>query len=288
MRLRAFEYLIEINNCKSMLIASNNLHITPQALGNSIKKLEDYYGCQLLVRTPTGSHLSEKGIELVNICTPFLEKINKFMSNNCCDGKPNKIENYYVPTASGCLEHVLAYITTAIQLDFPNISFDFAIYSFLDALEKLKSHEIDLYLNYYYKNSVLPNEIVFTPLKTYKLCCFMHDKFKHSSQKSISLKDIIKYPQIFYKTSFTQQKEIFGNLNSKIYIADNLSIYREWVKNGLGVTVGTPQLFMSSEFKKIHMLDIVEPVYSEFGYLSLSGNSLERYQQLIELFKRYL
>ena len=290
MRIRAFEYLIEINNCKSMLIASNKLHITPQALGNSIKKLEDYYCCQLLVRTPTGSHLSEKGIELVDTCSPFLAELNSFAEKNYTAKKPVSNESYHIFATSGALEHILASLTTSVQADYPNTSFDYSIYSLNTALEKLTTNEIDIFFCYQYRlnNNPLPVEIVFESLKKYKHYCFMHNKFKHSSHKSISLKDIPKYPQVFYKSSFLLQKDIFKTLNSKTYIAENLTVYKELVSKGLGVTIAAPTLFSPSESKNIRMLELVEPVSMDFGYLSLKGNNSERYTHLLDLFAKYL
>ena len=65
MRIEQFEYLLEISQNKSMNAASKNLHISPQALSNSIKKLEDELGLTILERTSMGVSLTPDGKSLL-------------------------------------------------------------------------------------------------------------------------------------------------------------------------------------------------------------------------------
>lgn len=76
MRIEQLKYLIEISKCKSMSVASENLHLTPQALSISIKNLEEELGVQLLERTNKGASLTQKGWLLTKLTEEFLNKVN--------------------------------------------------------------------------------------------------------------------------------------------------------------------------------------------------------------------
>ena len=76
MRIEQFEYLLEISQNKSMNAASKNLHISPQALSNSIKKLEDELGLTILERTSMGVSLTPDGKSLLLLIENFLSGLN--------------------------------------------------------------------------------------------------------------------------------------------------------------------------------------------------------------------
>ena len=70
-------YLIEISKNPSLSIASQKLHITPQALSTAIKKLEDELGFELLNRSFKGITLTTNGEWLVQEASVFLNKIEE-------------------------------------------------------------------------------------------------------------------------------------------------------------------------------------------------------------------
>ena len=65
MRLEYFEYLIEIANTKNMRLASEILHLTPQALSVCIKNMEQEVGFLILDRKPKGVEFTENGEKLL-------------------------------------------------------------------------------------------------------------------------------------------------------------------------------------------------------------------------------
>ena len=67
MRTEQLQYLIEISKHKSMNIASQKLHISPQALSTAMKGLEKELNMQLLERTTMGVSLTEDGEKLKEI-----------------------------------------------------------------------------------------------------------------------------------------------------------------------------------------------------------------------------
>lgn len=76
-------YLIEISKSPSLNMASQKLHITPQALSTAIKKLEDELGFELLNRSFKGISLTGNGEWLVQEASLFLNKIEEKRSSIC-------------------------------------------------------------------------------------------------------------------------------------------------------------------------------------------------------------
>lgn len=70
-------YLIEISKNPSLSIASQKLHITPQALSTAIKKLEEELGFELLNRSFKGISLTTNGEWLVKEASAFLNKVEE-------------------------------------------------------------------------------------------------------------------------------------------------------------------------------------------------------------------
>ena len=77
MNTNQLEYLIEISKHKSMSAASEKLHMSPQALSMSIKKLEEELGFPLLIRSFKGITLTSDGEWLVHEAESFLSKISE-------------------------------------------------------------------------------------------------------------------------------------------------------------------------------------------------------------------
>ena len=69
------KYLIAIGKTKSMSQASESLFITPQALSFAIRKLEEELGMPLLIRSSSGTELTENGQWLVNLSSQFFDNI---------------------------------------------------------------------------------------------------------------------------------------------------------------------------------------------------------------------
>lgn len=61
MRIEQMRQLVEIAKYKSLNTASQNMHITQQALSVSVKKMEEELDCKLLSRTTHGVSLTEQG-----------------------------------------------------------------------------------------------------------------------------------------------------------------------------------------------------------------------------------
>ena len=73
MRLEYFEYLIEIDRYKNMRVASEQLHMTPQALSICVKNMEQEVGFQIFNRKTKGVEFTQEGERLLECAERILE-----------------------------------------------------------------------------------------------------------------------------------------------------------------------------------------------------------------------
>lgn len=70
--LRAFE---AVSHCKSFTAAAEELAVSQGAVSHQIKLLEQYLGCQLLLRGPRGISLTAEGALLMEVCARAFDEI---------------------------------------------------------------------------------------------------------------------------------------------------------------------------------------------------------------------
>ena len=71
-------YLIELSKCKSFSEAAEHLFITQQALGDSIKKLEDEFNLELCVRSRNGVRLTDEAMLILDDVKKIIEITNSW------------------------------------------------------------------------------------------------------------------------------------------------------------------------------------------------------------------
>lgn len=98
MNIDQLRYLQEISHSRSITQASENLHISHQALSASINALERELNTTLVEKTHRGSKLTLKGKQLVEISNDFLRAFDEIFLPNKTPGKeiPFKIASSYL------------------------------------------------------------------------------------------------------------------------------------------------------------------------------------------------
>lgn len=82
MKMEQLQYVLEIEKCKSMSKASENLFITQQNLSYSIKKLEDELNIPILKRYNKGCELTEEGQLFSVFCRNVLQEWEDFQKKS--------------------------------------------------------------------------------------------------------------------------------------------------------------------------------------------------------------
>lgn len=73
MDIRYFEYLREINRCKSFKKAEKQLHISAQQLGRIVTTIEEEFGVTIFERTNLGLRLTKEGEEFLTMAKALLD-----------------------------------------------------------------------------------------------------------------------------------------------------------------------------------------------------------------------
>ena len=76
MQLEQLRYLILIHRLGSINKASEQVHLSQQALNTSMKKLEAEIGCPLFIYHARGVRLTDKGLRLVKTAEEVLAKMD--------------------------------------------------------------------------------------------------------------------------------------------------------------------------------------------------------------------
>ena len=94
MNLEQIKYLAEINRCHSLRQAGEQLHVTAQALSQSLTSLEKELNLTLTESSRTGTFLTSNGHILLDAGEEFLNVIYELQNKN-----ESKIAYKYLPTA---------------------------------------------------------------------------------------------------------------------------------------------------------------------------------------------
>lgn len=123
MRLEYFEYLIEIDHYKNMRVASEQLHMTPQALSICVKNMEQEVGFPIFIRKPKGVELTPEGGRLLECAERILENYRSTLQEIRRDQEQHrerqKLIIYITPIMSVCIGRELV---ERLQKKYPFVS----------------------------------------------------------------------------------------------------------------------------------------------------------------------
>lgn len=118
MRLEQLEFFVEAAKNRSMRIAAEKLHVTPQNISKSIKQLENELQISLLIRSYQGVFLTEAGQEVYTLASEALDKIHSIASLH------DRKNRTHQPALTGSLSIAtsipLSFLASAMLADFSN------------------------------------------------------------------------------------------------------------------------------------------------------------------------
>lgn len=194
--------------------ASQNLHLTPQALSISMKNLEKELGFSVLDTTFSGTTLTAKGEALAILAEKFLFDIALLKDNDCATAAVE--ESILFPAAPGInslfLPQLYDYLT-----QFPaNYKISFSAYSPEILIQKVQDGEIPygfLYQTWLDGQPLVDiADLRFYEIKKFNLKAVLHKQHPLAHYKKVSLKSLLKYPWV----NITNAKLILEGLFAKI------------------------------------------------------------------------
>lgn len=246
MNTNQLEYLIEISKHKSMSAASEKLHMSPQALSMSIKKLEEELGFPLLIRSFKGITLTSDGEWLVHEAESFLSKISERQQlHHKGLATPHHVGNLEIfINYSGINNNIIGQLICILLEKEPDLTIDLQEISKEEIIEKVFANDNEFgfifrtTFNDIYTDT-LPDGLVFDPYLEGDLVFATSQQSELAKFKSISLKKATQYPlctycphseaQILLDNFFTDTMRMTTQVSSET----NFSIYSQKILHGV-------------------------------------------------------
>lgn len=251
MNTNQLEYLIEISKHNSMSAASEELHMSPQALSMSIKKLEEELGFTLLHRSFKGITLTSDGEWLVNEASSFLNKLHerqhlhqKGLTNTQHTGNLDIFINH-----SGINNNILGQVICTLLEKEPNLIINLQEISKNEIIHKVFSNDNEFgfifrttYNDVY--TDTLPDGLIFDPYLDGDLVFSTSQHSEFAKFKSISLKKAVQSPLCSY-SPHSEPQILLDNffcdtlhLSSHLSTETNFSIYSQKILHGVASSLG--------------------------------------------------
>ena len=248
------KYLIAIGKTKSMSQASESLFITPQALSFAIRKLEEELGMPLLIRSSSGTELTENGQWLVNLSSQFFDNIafRQEQYRVYLGAAPEASEAHcgtinLLINSTGINESQLGDVICDVRLREPNLSIHLKEAMREDVEKAVSSGAIDMgfiYRTKFNKKFIddLEDPLVFYPLQKGTLIVLAHDKYPFAKFESTYLKKIVDYPICSYEAieSGNRAQDLIKLVTNKTVTFthyNNYSLYRSSILQGNNISV---------------------------------------------------
>lgn len=207
MRTEQLQYLIEISKHKSMNIASQRLHISPQALSTAMKGLEKELNMQLLERTTMGVSLTKNGEKLKEIALQFFYDLAEMQNEQPKMSSSYSLRHLHLHVPYGFCETYLPSLLETLYTDIPDLEVSAVPHEYSEIIRLVNEDMIPFGLTYKlfingqdYLNDI-PDTLNFTPLYEAKFYAIIPETFPISSYKTISLKTFLEHPIVTYTPS---------------------------------------------------------------------------------------
>lgn len=294
-------YLVEISRSPSLNVASQKLNLTPQALGSSIKMLEDELHLKLLERTHRGSYLTVEGMKLVRLALFFFDGVQEIYTSSQKLADQDLVGTLTIASNYSCINGFLPHLICTLYKSAPQFRLKIAKYTQKTLYEKVLAGEHELGIVYQARingQAMLPpdEKLAFQPIFKCQVIAQMTNRFPVAAQKSVSMATLLQYPLLLHvadqeeKASMYDLIKFFG-LPVQIEQENNLPLFKEMVNEGLGVAVLLmyPSVHQSlTFFDNLPIVPVNEDIEIFLGTIHAKGRSLsplaKRFVQYMEHF----
>ncbi len=245
MRIDQLEALVVISRCQSLSAASEQLHISVQALRASIKSLESEMGLTLLERNSRGVTMTRDGLKVVEVAKRFLADMYKIQFKQEDPRVLALDQPVTIYTQSKLYELFVPRMVCELRQQIPGISITVNKFTqqkpLMEAILKEQAKFAFVFYNRMNEEGYrYHKDLTFVPLFECKLICLAHHSFPLSSLKTIALKKLLDYPMVVYKSPDQQQNDMLRLLGAfgkpqNLILEEDFFICREMIALGLGI-----------------------------------------------------
>jgi DNA-binding transcriptional LysR family regulator len=231
---------------KNFSRAAKKLFITQPSVSHAIKQLEETLEVELFLRTSRGVRLTNEGEHLFEYISPALELID-IAERNIVDRKNLKRGHVTIGGSdSTCKHYLLPHIQTFQNL-FPEIEIKLQHGSTPQIKNKLTNGLIDIGVVHL---PIDQEDVNLTEFLTINSTFIVGTKYRNLANKTISLKEMLKYPLISFSETSSSRKflnRLFHEqgLNVKPEIeVGSVELLIECAKIGMGIAFVTKELIL--------------------------------------------
>ncbi len=306
MRIEQIEFILEVYHQNSMKTASENLHITPQALSSTIKNLETELNTKIFRRSNKGISLTDDGKQFIEFAENTVKNYYKLLQNLTENKKINETQKgtltlYVAPVF---MESILPAYIKKFKKNYPKISINIIQRNSLNISETLQANKSPSTLGAIiipYDGEKLMHTYLPTDYKDFSYQLLNKNEYyacvpKNSifaNQKSVSIKKLLnEYPMVDYCAGVAGTaplipllQKYMPNLKTSLTLA-SITLWVEAIENGMGVgfinTLFTrPDSIVSEQLENLVLLKINEPLitFNCFAYLNNPTSSVTAFLQ---------
>lgn len=217
MRLTQLQYLLEIKKQGSISKAAQHLYIAQPSMSAAIKELEDELGYELMKRSKKGvtfTALGEQVVEKAMIIVREMEEIR------CLDQvQSGRIRGrIFVSAIPFACEFFMLDLIIRLKEQHPDLHLLLEENNTYNVLQQVNRREADLGIVLFCNNEearsqkeVKKNNLEFIELYQDEMYFWVGRENPYYEQEQASLAELLQYPYVFYKESFTEEdQELFG------------------------------------------------------------------------------
>ncbi|MGD8191702.1 LysR family transcriptional regulator [Brevibacillus ginsengisoli] len=236
MELRQLEYFRMVGTLKSFTHAAQKLHITQPCITNSIHKLEDELGVQLLDRTTKQVSLTEKGEMFLNRVNNILTTVNEatievqnYESHLVSLGLPPMIGAYLFPD-----------IFLKLQKDLPEIKFQVTEKGSVAIQDMLENGDIDLAFMIIHQKSHLLEQV---PLTQKEAIVCLPKNHRFTKRKYLTFEDLSNEKFILLSNEYVHHRIFMEQCTKRnfspdvVFQTDKIETMKALIENGAGISV---------------------------------------------------
>ncbi len=278
MRTEQLSYLIEISKHKSMNIASQKLHISPQALSTAMKGLEKELNLHLLERTTTGVSLTKDGERLKDIALQFFYDLSELQAPKQKTQQHN-INHLSLHVPYGFCESYLPRLLEQIYADTSDIEISAIPHDYAEIIQLIDEDVIPFGLSYkMYINGeemleYIPKHMSFTPLYEAKFFAAIPGNLPIANYKTISLKTLLEHPLISHSPSYPLMAPVYhySKISPRLIESPTTNMTASLLANGKGVSIGMYNMDTEDSILQyppnVRMIKLREKIQAVFGYI---------------------
>lgn len=292
--------LMVIHRYGSLNAASQELNITPQALGQAIKSLEDELGVQLLIRQRHGVLFTDAALELMQAGQLFLDNVGQILAK--FQPQTAQPKALHISTFEGMINDFLPDIISAFYTVYPDIKLHITSARTIEMPQAVSDRQVEFAL--YCSTSIngistflLPPDLIFTPIASAELVFIVPRKHTLAAlTEPVSIKDMESYP-ILIPNHINMQDTLEGlrtyyDYHPEIISENNFSIYKKLVASShylsLGMSFTKQRQFILPAFDNVVILPITEDVRFTVGYIKAKNHHLsDNASRFLNFFQKY-